>query len=969
MSEGNAEALSVNVHLRSAYIVANGSGRKGCKASRAQGGPQTPAVDVFWAFGWIEGADLERQDTGGDFYEEDSWRDPLVTQCQSPVRLSNVVVAHLEPVRRNLDLLSEASEADQHPDIARIASSLDWVLLGTAAVRDGSSSKPHQRDKTQIKIEETHQTTLDYCFAQGRRHRAELGEYVHGKGIKLPRGCHTTETNLWLQLTACRDPHTPIVQGKNGTRHTTIDFSRLCVGVELRRLVPAAAAAVVEVNVNLIYSDDDPAYTSLSHPDVLSIFYAAKGEALQLFGAAAPASESPMPFQRRREEVQEREKLTFGSAESPPGLPLPVLARCRRLLIDSLPTSIRLATARGGKDELQASLPFSEKQASTSTSQKSVSSDLPLEAGGTGSIEGAFGWNWGDLWGSSGSENETDTDIITASDGEGAIDNDWEKERGSGSTDEGEGKWEGRELSEGIVYPRKRRDRSSRQRRLTRKRQQRLGERMGVLLLHAVVRFCGFGCVFSILLTLILRPFFHRLGPLDGFRSHGLYELVRALQQLPRAVTLLSHSAVFAQIGSVDTDYETQKNESATGVKVKDLTAEGQVPLLYSVVLLRMVDWILGVIVAQWLISNVKLAVFFLQQIFQMLNRNLLGALINWLLGVPAGLKLNHAFSQLLLGIAETVMTIWIEFLSYFDFLLEPAIFVIAFLSFFGVSVFLGFAIDLISLFTIHVFHTHTFFTQFNRIFLFAWKSLFNLFRSRSYNVLRKKTESSDFAPDQLLVGSVVFTALSLLIPTFLTCHAVLLLVWMLVVATQKVLLSLLAFLHTAPLGLFAFSATAFPARVHLTLLSPQHTSRVRFASFKLSCTHHDWHQSFKAVLAKGIACEANITASSWARIFKGCAAFQTVHLYNSAPTVAEVRRLIASGKSGSDNLDASHYSTPEDSPSTTDTDGRRTGIRLSLFTEQPPLDLQNYPPATFAQAYRLLRLTLSPPLKPLNGS
>ncbi len=89
-----------------------------------------------------------------------------------------------------------------------------------------------------------------------------------------------------------------------------------------------------------------------------------------------------------------------------------------------------------------------------------------------------------------------------------------------------------------------------------------------------------------------------------------------------------------------------------------------------------------------------------------------------------------------------------------------------------GISAFAGASLpiavvsDLLSALTIHIY---SFYLASARIFhwqLTILQSLFHLFRGKKHNVLRNRIDSCDYDLDQLLVGTILFTLLSFLLPT-----------------------------------------------------------------------------------------------------------------------------------------------------------------------------------------------------------
>ena len=73
---------------------------------------------------------------------------------------------------------------------------------------------------------------------------------------------------------------------------------------------------------------------------------------------------------------------------------------------------------------------------------------------------------------------------------------------------------------------------------------------------------------------------------------------------------------------------------------------------------------------------------------------------------------------------------------------------------------------DLVSLLTLHIY---SFYIASARIY--NWQltiiiSLFHLFRGKKRNVLRNRIDSCDYELDQLLLGTILFTLLTFLLPT-----------------------------------------------------------------------------------------------------------------------------------------------------------------------------------------------------------
>ena len=145
--------------------------------------------------------------------------------------------------------------------------------------------------------------------------------------------------------------------------------------------------------------------------------------------------------------------------------------------------------------------------------------------------------------------------------------------------------------------------------------------------------------------------------------------------------------------------------------------------------------------------------------------------LITWLMGAPAGLKLNSVLSMCLGRFFLYHIHLWVTFLhvatpyvSYFltNYCLEA-------LSKMGICMQLSLFQDAFNLLT---FHIHCFYAYARRLFVSqscGLMSLWRLFRGKKYNPLRDRVDTSSYnAPDQLFLGALAFTILLFLYPTTL---------------------------------------------------------------------------------------------------------------------------------------------------------------------------------------------------------
>ncbi|KAF9679583.1 hypothetical protein SADUNF_Sadunf06G0029900 [Salix dunnii] len=138
-----------------------------------------------------------------------------------------------------------------------------------------------------------------------------------------------------------------------------------------------------------------------------------------------------------------------------------------------------------------------------------------------------------------------------------------------------------------------------------------------------------------------------------------------------------------------------------------------------------------------------------------------------WLMGVPAGFKLNTELARVLGVISLNAIQIWSTLWILFSFLFIYFIKGLALLGIlFGATIPAALIIDMVSIATLHVSTLHWLISL-----LYSWQiqalaALWRLFRGRKWNPLRQRLDSYDYTVKQHIVGSLLFTPLLLLLPT-----------------------------------------------------------------------------------------------------------------------------------------------------------------------------------------------------------
>ena len=142
--------------------------------------------------------------------------------------------------------------------------------------------------------------------------------------------------------------------------------------------------------------------------------------------------------------------------------------------------------------------------------------------------------------------------------------------------------------------------------------------------------------------------------------------------------------------------------------------------------------------------------------------------LLAWVMGSPAGLKLNAPLGHFLGSRCLYILGFWELF--YRDFISRYLPSLLSLLppltSSLGLSLTLSLLHDFFKFLNLCLICFHIFSSRLLSLQLSALVSLGRLFMGRKWNVLRKRVDSCDYQTSQLLVGTILFTTLLFLLPT-----------------------------------------------------------------------------------------------------------------------------------------------------------------------------------------------------------
>lgn len=188
-----------------------------------------------------------------------------------------------------------------------------------------------------------------------------------------------------------------------------------------------------------------------------------------------------------------------------------------------------------------------------------------------------------------------------------------------------------------------------------------------------------------------------------------------------------------------------------------------------------------------------------LQGALQFLHARVLLENLEWLMVMPAGLKLNHELSALLGHVGLTCVQLWelvTARLTLWAGVVELGMAATACL---GVSLSASLAADVLDVATAHVFLLQVVLAKLHAAQMRALTALWRLFRGKKQNALRGRVDSQSYSAPLLLLGTVLFVAVGMLLPTTLVYYTFFSLVWGGALALQGCLWLMSAALHHAP--------------------------------------------------------------------------------------------------------------------------------------------------------------------------
>ncbi|CAH1795299.1 unnamed protein product, partial [Owenia fusiformis] len=196
--------------------------------------------------------------------------------------------------------------------------------------------------------------------------------------------------------------------------------------------------------------------------------------------------------------------------------------------------------------------------------------------------------------------------------------------------------------------------------------------------------------------------------------------------------------------------------------------------------------------------------------------------LLQWMMGVPAGLKLNSQLDQLLGKFFLYHIYLWRGYLAIIGPVLGHVLWYISMMGVFGLTIQLSLVQDVFSMMTLHIYCFYVYAARLYSLQIYGLASLWRLFRGKKWNVLRRRVDTATFDVDQLFLGTLLFTILLFLLPTtalyyvvFTLLRVVVLMIQGTIHAVVRTLNKLLAYI----LVLRLIGSNTLSNQTHLTVL------------------------------------------------------------------------------------------------------------------------------------------------------
>lgn len=242
-----------------------------------------------------------------------------------------------------------------------------------------------------------------------------------------------------------------------------------------------------------------------------------------------------------------------------------------------------------------------------------------------------------------------------------------------------------------------------------------------------------------------------------------------------------------------------------------------------------LVDVILGNLVGFMLFLHPELILKWVLILASHITNDILRTGCAWLMGVPAGFKLNTELAEVLGMASLNAIQIWSTLWSFATCICCYAIKVFALSGIFlGMTIPAAMLMDMMTIAAKHVSSLHWLMSLMYSHQIQALTALWRLFRGRKWNPLRQRLDSYNYTVEQHIVGALLFTPLLLLVPTTSVFY-----MFFTIMNTTTVLLCILievtiSVIHATPYNeifLWLLKRKRFPSGVWFEMICCRNTS------------------------------------------------------------------------------------------------------------------------------------------------
>ncbi|XP_013199580.2 phosphatidylinositol N-acetylglucosaminyltransferase subunit Q [Amyelois transitella] len=218
-----------------------------------------------------------------------------------------------------------------------------------------------------------------------------------------------------------------------------------------------------------------------------------------------------------------------------------------------------------------------------------------------------------------------------------------------------------------------------------------------------------------------------------------------------------------------------------------------------NIILAVAVDLLLGYLALTLLTQyKMKLSSKLMEVLEELIN--MLYTLLKWLMGSPAGFKLNKEFNKMLGKYFSYHVQLWWLFLDVSGEKLDIILQIYHYIGYLGFTFQAAIISDMICIATFHSYCIYVYAARMFNIQISGLIALLRFFVGRKYNPLRGGIDSCEYTNQELFVGTVAFTILLLLLPTTAMYYFVFTLFRLLSLLVQYTLAKVIYLVQTFPL-------------------------------------------------------------------------------------------------------------------------------------------------------------------------